>query len=176
VDFLRLKRVVTVLMIASHLLTFFWLLVLYFLGGFAFDDLTTSIALLMPLFAGFTTMIVKDAIAEATPGSAPVRTRKLPWSFGFLTLAFCGSFATYLLAIVTLKGFNVGFSSFDQFKVLLGASETAFGVYVGYLMPTLFAQGGHRVPPGTVADVVPKPSGSKKKSVERSPDPESPRT
>src|SRR4051794_39011310 len=96
VDFQRLKRTITILMVVSHLLTFFWLLVLYFLGGFAFDELTTSIALLMPLFAGFTTMIVKDAIAEAAPAAAPAVIRDLPWSYAFLILAFCGSFAAYL--------------------------------------------------------------------------------
>jgi hypothetical protein len=165
VDFLRLKRTVTILMIVSHLLTFFWLLVLYFMGGFAFDDLTTSIALLMPLFAGFTTMIVKDTIAEAAPGAAAIRSRELPWSFGFLTLAFCGSFAVYLLLIVTLKGFNVGFSSFDQFKILLGVSETVFGVYVGYLMPTLFTQGGHPAPRVPTADGASKPPKAEKKTV-----------
>jgi hypothetical protein len=31
VDFQRLKRAITILMVVSHLLTFFWLLVLYFL-------------------------------------------------------------------------------------------------------------------------------------------------
>jgi hypothetical protein len=144
VDLLRLKRTITILMIMSHLVTFFWILVLYVFGGFAFDELTTAIALLMPLFAGFTTMIVKDTIAEAAPGAVAVQTRELPWSFGFLTLAFCGSFTAYLVLIVTLKGFNVGFSSFDQFKVLLGISETVFGVYIGYLMPILFTQGGHQ--------------------------------
>ena len=144
-DFVRLKRAITILMIVSHLLTFFWLLFLYFLGGFAFDDLTTSIALLTPLFAGFTTIIVKDAIAEAAPDAAATESRQLPWNFGFLVLAFCGSFAAYLLLIVTLKGFNVGFSTFDQFKLFLGVGETVFGVYVGYLMPTLFTQGGPQV-------------------------------
>ncbi len=163
-DFLRLKRIVTMLMIASHLLTFFWLLALYFIGGFAFNDLTTSIALLMPLFAGFTTMIVKDAIAEAAPEAAAIRTRELPWDFGFLTLAFCGSFTAYLFLIVTLKGFSVGFSSFDQFKMLLGASETVFGVYVGYLMPTLFTQGGHPAPRAPSSPGAPNLSETEKKA------------
>src|SRR5262249_46977455 len=137
----------------SHLLTFFWLLILYFLGGFAFDELTTAIALLTPLFAGFSTMIVKDAIAEAAPGAPVAERRELPWSFCFLRFAFCGSFAIYLLLIVTLKGFNIGFSTFDQFKILLGLSETAFGIYVGYLLPTLFSHGKH--PPPTKASKKP---------------------
>lgn len=140
-DFVRLKRLITVLMIGSQLLTIFWLLALYLVGGFAFDDLTTSIALLSPLFAGFTTMIVKDAVAEAEPGSEPGATRALPWGYAFLTVVFCAGFTIYLLLIVTLKGFNIGFASFDQFKVLLGVSETLFGVYVGSLMPTLFTHG-----------------------------------
>ena len=87
-------------------------------------------------------MIVKDAIAEASPDAAVVGSRRLPWNFCFVTLVFCGAFSVYLLAIVTLKGLNLGFSSFDQFKALLGVSETVFGAYVGYLMPTLFTESG----------------------------------
>jgi hypothetical protein len=144
-DFLRLKRTITIIMVVSHLLTFFWLIILYFMKGFAYPDLTTSIAMLLPLFAGFTTSIIKDAIAEATPGAAAIVTRQLPWNYGFLMLMFCGSFSVYLLLIVTLKGFNLGFNSFDEFKMLLAASETAFGIYVGYMMPILFTHGGPQV-------------------------------
>jgi hypothetical protein len=141
-DFAKLKTAVIVTMISSHILIFTLLFILYISGGFAFDEFTTSVAILMPLFAGFTTLIVKDAIAAAAPGAVVTETRPLPWNFAFVTLAFCGSFTVYLLVMVTLKGFNVGFSTFDQYKTLLGVSETVFGVYVGYLMPTLFAHGG----------------------------------
>src|SRR4051812_48653891 len=123
-DFNRLKGITTILMILSHILTLFVLLGLYFSGGFAFDELTTTLALLAPLFAGFTTVIIKDSVAGALPSVVPVGTRQLPWNFAFVTLIFSGSFTVYLIAIVTLKGFNIGFATFDQFKILLGISES----------------------------------------------------
>jgi hypothetical protein len=47
-------------------------------------------------------------------------------------------FTVYLVSLVVLKAFNVGFSSFEQFKSLLIASETVFGVYVGITLGSMF--------------------------------------
>lgn len=143
-DFLSIKRRATLLLIGSHVLCVSWIIILYFLGGFAFEDLTTAIALLVPLFAGFTTMIVRDAVAQASPEARPEQNRQMPWAFRFLTLTFTAGFSVYLFVIVTLKGFNLGFRTFEEFKILLGVSETVFGVYVGILLPTLFTHGAEK--------------------------------
>jgi hypothetical protein len=139
----KLKNIIALLLVGSHLGTIAWLILLWAVwGGFVFEDLTTAIGLLLPLFAGFTTAIVKEAIALAAAGADADEEKEMPWLFAFVILAFCIAFIVFLLVIVTLKGFNKGFTSFDQFKVLLGLGESAFGIYIGLLMPTLFTRGG----------------------------------
>lgn len=137
-DLATLKVRVVVLWVLSHIGLFFWTSFIYFLGNIRFEDFTTTLLLMAPLFTGVTTMIVKDLRASAAAGAAAQQTRQVPWAFAFVTLAFICAFWIYLFAIITLFGFNIGFTSFEQFKHMLGVSEVAFGIYIGNLMPTLF--------------------------------------
>ena len=138
--FSKVKRLVSIIMVATHLATFAWVITLHLIGGFAFDELTTVLGLMLPLFAVFTTMIVKDAISETTLNSETKTLEKLPWGYCFLTLTFVSCLATFIIVIISLKGFNLGFATFDHFKTVLGMSEGVFGIYLGHLLPVLFGE------------------------------------
>ena len=56
----------------------------------------------------------------------------------FVVWIFPVVFTAYLISLVLLKSYNVGFSSFEQFKTLLIASETIFGAYIGIVLSSMF--------------------------------------
>ena len=56
----------------------------------------------------------------------------------FISWLFPSIFTMYLISLVFLKAFNIGFSSFEQFKMSLVASETIFGAYVGLIVSSMF--------------------------------------
>ncbi|MGV3572663.1 MAG: hypothetical protein ACO1PB_18860 [Ramlibacter sp.] len=139
-----LRDSVGVFIIVANLAVIGCTFFLYFLGGFLFDELTTTIALLVPMFSVYTTAIVKSFVSgrRRTRVASPQVTPQ----YVFISWIFPIAFTTYLIALVVLKAFNVGFSSFEQFKSLLIASEAVFGVYIGLILSSMFSIPKDRLP------------------------------
>jgi hypothetical protein len=132
-----LRDLVGIFIIIANLLVIAVTLILYFLGGFLFDELTTTIALLVPMFSVYTTAIVKSFVShrrQIRDTSSPVTPQ-----YVFVAWVFPLTFTAFLVTLVVMKAFNVGFSSFEQFKGLLIASEAIFGVYVGLVLSAMFS-------------------------------------
>ena len=132
----RLRDQIGILVIISNVLVVVSTLILFFLKGFLYEEMTTTIALVVPMFSVYTTAIIKSIIANR----ATVRDEspKVSAQYIFISWLFPSVFTLYLIALVFLKAFNVGFSSFDQFKTTLVASETIFGAYVGLILGPMF--------------------------------------
>lgn len=110
--------------------------VLFLFSGFNFEEMTTTIALIVPMFSIYTTAIIKHITTNSK--------RKKDFSeiitgeFVFITFFIPSLFVFFLILMIILKTFNVGFSDFEQFKIMLAISETIFGAYVGLVMSSLF--------------------------------------
>ena len=132
----KLKTQIGIFLVVSNLLVIGAIIVLYFLGGFLFDEVTTTVALIIPMFSVYTTAIVKSIVSnrQVVVDSSPV----VNGSFIFITWVFPIAFTVYLVSLVLLKAYNIGFSSFEQFKTLLIASETIFGAYIGIALSAMF--------------------------------------
>lgn len=132
----KLKDEIGIFIILANLLVVGVALTLYFLGGFLFEEITTTIALIVPMFSVYTTAIIKSIIDhrnESVDSSAQVTK-----SYVFIVWIFPVLFTAYLVSLVLLKSYNIGFSSFEQFKTFLIASETIFGTYVGLVLSSMF--------------------------------------
>jgi hypothetical protein len=88
------------------------------------------------MFSVYTTAIIKSIIASrtATVDNSPIVSPQ----YIFISWLFPLLFSLYLVALVFLKAFNVGFATFEQFKLSLVASEAIFGAYVGLVVGSMF--------------------------------------
>jgi hypothetical protein len=130
----QLKSRIGIFLIMSHFFLILLIMILYLFGGFLFEEVTTTIALIFPMFSIYTTAIIKNIIAN--------RTQRQTWSkdvtrdYIFITFFIPSIFIVFLISIIFIKVFNI--TTFEQFKIMLGVSETVFGTYVGLVLSSMF--------------------------------------
>lgn len=131
----KIKSIVGILIVCAQFIVLGLILILYFMGGFLFDEMTTSIALILPMFSLYTTSIIKhfyDNRFNKEEGE------NLNSTYIFMTLFIPSVFIVALVATIMLKAFNMGFSSFEQFKTTLTIIQAGFGAYFGLVLTSLF--------------------------------------
>ncbi len=132
------------LFVVSHFLTLVLVGALYLKRGFTFEETTTTIAIIAPLFAGYTTLIVKHIIANRNRKSDPSTSPIQSGLFVFVSLFIPVVFICVIVSMVLVRAYNAGISDFEQFKILLGIVEGAFAVYVGLIINALFTTPGNQ--------------------------------
>lgn len=125
-----------IFIVVSHFGLLVLVLVIWLAGGFLTDEMTTTVAIIAPFLASYTTAIIKY-ISE-TKNKISARGPPITSIFVFVSFCLPGAFILLLVAAVLLKAFNIGLRSFEDFKIMLGTTETIFGVYVGQLIFSLF--------------------------------------
>jgi len=110
---------------------------LFALGGFTYSEMTTAVALLLPLFAVHATAVVKYVIEHRNdpPSNVTPQTSK---AYAVLAVCLIISYTSSLALAVWAKAHNEVFDSFDQFKTSLGLAEMFFAVLVGQVVVSLF--------------------------------------
>jgi hypothetical protein len=130
-----------IFMIISHFLILLEVIVLWMFHGFLFEEMTTSLGLIGPLFAGYTTVIIAYIIDHASvlkdDGS------QVSVAFRAVSLMVPAMFVIVIASSAVLWAFKIGFTEFNQFKVLVGLIEGAFGVYVGQFIYAMFKKQGN---------------------------------
>jgi hypothetical protein len=130
------KIAVGLFLSGSHFSILILILVFWSINGFLFDEMVTAIGLIGPLFAGYTSAIFAYIIDEAEAISTPDAPVSLPFRIA--------SFAAPIIFVLTVGGavvlwsFKIGFTDFEQFKILVGILEGAFGIYVGQFIYSMF--------------------------------------
>ena len=132
----QLKNHIGVYIIVANLCLVILTLAVYFAGGFLYEEMTTTIALLVPMFSIYTTAIIKFIIENRT--TLKDRSRNVSTTYRLVSWLIPICFTMYLGSIIMLKALNFGFSSFEQFKGLMLISETMFGAYVGLILGAMF--------------------------------------
>jgi hypothetical protein len=122
--------------VVTHFIILAWVLICKFMGGYTFEEMTTLIALLIPMFASYSTVIIKDIVKNAEVD----QTNKVVYTaqFKFLTLFLCILFFGFLFTVIFLKAFNYGFEDFEQLKLTVGILESMFGAYVGQFIFSMY--------------------------------------
>jgi hypothetical protein len=135
-DELKFKDILGISFIFSNFVVIGLVIVLYFLGGFNFDEMTTTVALIVPMFSVYTSSIIYFLQKSRRAIS---RTRvPLRRPYVFVSLGIPLLFTIYLVGIVLAKSYNWGFGTFENFKIVLAMSETIFGVYLGSIVANVF--------------------------------------
>jgi len=130
-----LKAVLSSILVLGHFLIL-TIVFVYSLSGFTFSELTTTVAILLPVTSVYTSAVIREIIRDRE-GQEPVKgTYSI--SFALISLLLPLAFIVYLCGIVILKSFNLGIENFDQFKTLLVTGETIFAAYVGQVVHSMF--------------------------------------
>jgi predicted tellurium resistance membrane protein TerC len=132
----QLRVIIGIGLVAGHLITILTILGLYTLGGFAFDEMTTAVGLVSPMFVAYTSVIA-SYFARHRFRSASLGKIIEP-AFVAMTMAAPALFIFVVLGATMMKAFNIAFASFDEYKTTILGIETVFGVYLGRFMPILF--------------------------------------
>jgi hypothetical protein len=134
----RFKNIVSALLILSHFVAIILVILSYFLKGFEFNQFTTTIGLIIPIFATYTTYIVQDMVKnkDIKPPKTEPQLNKI---YIFTTIFLISLFSIYIISIIILKSMNAVLEDFDKFKTMLMLGEAMFGVYIGKLISDLFS-------------------------------------
>ncbi|MDC6364644.1 MULTISPECIES: hypothetical protein [Flavobacteriaceae] len=134
----NLKRQVGIFFVLSHFLVVILILIYYFLGGFLFSEMTTSISLIIPLLSVYTLTIIKFFFKERY--KINLKGKKVTRYYSIITWFIPILLFLYLITIITLKAFNQVFSTFEEFKGMLALTEVVFGGYFGFIIPSMFKE------------------------------------
>lgn len=135
----QVKNRVGIFIVCSHFFVIVLTFMFFFASGFDFDEMTTIIGLVSPLFAGYTTVIISYIIKNRRDVRLHSSTVNTPYIFlSFLTPSI---FVLLVLLLVVLQAWDIGFNNFNQFKAALTLIEGAFSVYVGQFIYSMFKSG-----------------------------------
>jgi hypothetical protein len=137
----QVQTTVGVLFIISHFAILVLVAAFYIARGFTFEEMTTTISIVAPVFAGYTLIIVRAIIADRNNTSSGAHDKPSAGLFVFLSLFVPIVFVTLLAAIIVLRAYNLGITSFEQFKTMLALIEGTFAVYLGPIVQALFSAG-----------------------------------
>ena len=132
------KLLVGLLMSAGHFLVLLMILGLWIAGGFLFDEMVTALGLIGPLFAGYTTVIF--SYIREHPEAIQAPQERISWAYRATSLFLPILFVVIVGTAVVLWAYKIAFTTFDQFKILVGLLEGAFGVYVGQFIYSMFGK------------------------------------
>jgi len=146
---------VAVAFVTSNFLVIFLVIILYFLKGFTFEETTTTVAILGPVFAAYTAGIIRFAILHRDATKPSHRDTPQTFLFTFISLFVPSMFIIAIFGVVILRAANLGVTTFEQFKILLGVTESLFAGYAGLLVNALF--GGDAYQPKPAPGNAPRP-------------------
>jgi hypothetical protein len=106
---------------------------------FAIDELFLVVGLLGPLFAAYTTAIVRSLLAD----SPVARVKTVGWPKAALALGIPAFFCLVIVAATLWKAF--GSLELESLVKIVGLTETLLGAYVGLVIGAFFGPLGDRV-------------------------------
>lgn len=123
--------------VGTHFLTLLCLLIYFLKGGFTFDEFRSTMALVLPMFAVFTTMAVRQTLDSLHSADSSVCVKGADAT---TLLVFPVCFLVLLLASIVAYGEARVFSSFGEFTWTLTAIESGFGVFVGQIVKKMWLE------------------------------------
>jgi len=134
-----LRRNVSYGLITAHFFLILLVFLIWAFQGFTFSEMTTTVAVLLPLFATHTAAIAKYLVKNRV-AVVDANAKTITAEFRFLALFPPTAFVLLILVLILLKAFNVAFTTFDDFKISLALCESIFGVYVTSIVTALYKQ------------------------------------
>lgn len=142
-----LKERIAFFMVTSHAGLIFLTIWFAACGGFTFNQATTTLGLIGPLFVGYTSVIVSFYVRhrhESDHVDSPTVNR----GYTVLSWFFPVFLASLLLAAILGYVYGKGIEEFDNFVKAIGIIEGICGIYVGQFIYSMFEgkaiKGGRR--------------------------------
>jgi len=105
---------------------------------FLFEQMTTTLALVVPMLAAYTIMFVKFVFAR--PYKRKTHERRLAVPFVGLAVTFPTVYGVWILGVIWFQARGDVFQTFEQFKGMLALAETLFGAYMAMTFGALYAK------------------------------------
>ena|SRR5215208_4747559 len=132
----QLKYRAGMFLILAHVFVILLVIVLFFMSGFDAGQFTTLFGIIMPMFSGYTAAIIGFLIKDRyTMDDA---TQRITGTFAFLFFLFPALFALVIMAAIWAQAHNAVFRNFEEFKTFLMTLESAFAIYIGLFVYSLF--------------------------------------
>lgn len=132
----KLKYSVGVFLIVSHFGLIIYSIKLYFMNGFNIEEFTTLVAIIAPMFAGYTTSILAFIIKNSRVSKDV--SEKVTVVYSVLSFAIPLVLVAIIGAAIRFKAYNTAFENFEDFKRFLLIVESLFAAYVGMFVYSLF--------------------------------------
>jgi hypothetical protein len=123
-------------MVVSHFLVILLIIGFRIVERFTDETLKVSLPIVIPLFATYTTLVVKYFID--TSNQVNIDSPSISRNFTFISFFIPTVFVVVILAIVLKQGIKP--VSLESFAVMLGLGESIFGIYLGYIFKELFGK------------------------------------
>jgi len=130
----RLKTIIFVFMLIAKIATLLAILVEYATDGLEKTEMFSSIALIMPLFTVYLSVIIKDLMDNPYKENKEIKYVKT--SISVLAFVVFPLYALAIIWLIVLAG--SGKISGEELQPYLGIIESIFGIYVGQIILTLF--------------------------------------
>jgi len=137
----KLRTVVGMFFLVAHIAVMLMLLALFLKRPpvLTRQEFTTSMAIIVPAVSGLSALALTYVVSVRSRKQYRARSETLSGVYVFTTLLFPIGFVLVIAGLIVVRAFD-GFSSFEDFKLALGASETIFAGYSGKVMASLFAK------------------------------------
>jgi hypothetical protein len=101
--------------------------------GFLFEEATTTLAIIFPMFAGFSLPFVR----AVTNNTAPTEAQRENPAFVALTSIIIVAFVLAMCFFIHAKATARGGMTFEKFKMAIAGLQSVLGVYVGIVLGRL---------------------------------------
>ena len=130
------KKILGLTIICIHIFIVF--LILYYKNDnqFGDEDLKIALSIIIPLFATYMTLIIKDFIDERYLKKN--EDKKINFSFIIITTLFTVGIFLSIICVLDSQA-NNGYSS-EDFAFYLSIPESVFGLYLGMIFKSLYSE------------------------------------
>jgi hypothetical protein len=132
----QVENRVGVLMVLANVVVLLLAVLLYGIGGLLFDEFTTIVAIVSPMFSVYTTAIIKHFMTNSAHKAD--RSPRVTAQCALLCLLMPIAFTVLIVGAMVFKASNLVFATFEDFKNMVIAAETLFGTYVGSVLAGIF--------------------------------------
>ena len=133
----RLKNIILFLILTAKIFTIGLILFHYSTEGLQKKEMYSLITLILPLFTVYLTVMIKDMLSNPYRNEKKQeKQKKVKGSISVLTfIIFPIYFVTIIISINQTARGNL---QADELQQIIGIVESAFGIYLGQIILTLF--------------------------------------
>src|SRR6266850_958950 len=136
----KLRMRLSIIVLVSHFGGCLLIIAMFFLNGYTFEEMTTAVGLVAPMFAYYAGVVIKHIIGTGIVEAAAVPQKQVTKPFAWLSLTLPILFALIIWCLCISWAYFRRYDTFEQFKIILGVVEGLFAASMGTLVAALFGK------------------------------------